>query len=248
MMIDVNAWLGNYPFQKYRVDTVDKLDAELESGGISRAYVSSIDSIFLGDPDQGNMALLARIKGRRRLRPAVIINPVMGNWRELLGKYADLGVRLARLCPNYHGYRLVSSRGMGLLEEIGKRGLLPVVQVRVEDERTHHARCRVPGVKTADIAECALKLGGMPVIACCGYFDEVVSLVRRTKNVYADISMVERLDTVASLLKEVPAGRVLFGSHTPFLYTRAAVSKVAAPGITEGNRNKIRAGNISKIL
>jgi len=44
---------------------------------------------------------------------------------------------------------------------------------------------------------------------------------------------VETLRTVDSLLKEVPQERVLFGSHTPFLQTRAAVMKLRAPYVPE---------------
>jgi len=34
------------------------------------------------------------------------------------------------------------------------------------------------------------------------------------------------MNTVAALLKEIPASRVLFGSHTPFLYTESALLKI----------------------
>ena len=57
-------------------------------------------------------------------------------------------------------------------------------------------------------------------------------------NIHVDLSFVERLDTVAALLAEVPARQVLFGSHTPFLYTRAAVMKLRTAAV---GRRELRA-------
>ena len=62
MIIDINTWLGHYPFQKLAVDNAAKLSKELKSAGINKAYVSSINAVFYADPDLGNMELAAEIK------------------------------------------------------------------------------------------------------------------------------------------------------------------------------------------
>jgi uncharacterized protein len=63
-----------------------------------------------------------------------------------------------------------------------------------------------------------------------------------------ELSHVERLRTVASLLAEVPAERILFGTHAPFLTPRAAVMKLEAPYVPAPARRAIGSSNALAIL
>jgi predicted TIM-barrel fold metal-dependent hydrolase len=63
-----------------------------------------------------------------------------------------------------------------------------------------------------------------------------------------DISFVETLNTVSALLKEIPATRVLFGSHTPFLYTRSAIMKIKAAEISQEDLDAITYGNAQRLI
>ena len=55
------------------------------------------------------------------------------------------------------------------------------------------------------------------------------------------------LDTVKDLLEQVSAEQVLFGSHTPMLYTRAAVMKWQLADVSEEIKQQIAHGNVQQL-
>ncbi|MFH1708771.1 MAG: amidohydrolase family protein [Planctomycetota bacterium] len=248
MIVDVNAWTGGWPFAVHAGFTAAQLDRHLQAAGISRALTSPVEAILAADPGPANRALLRQAARRPRLLPAPVINPGLGNWGDLLEEYAAAGVRAVRLVPNYHGYSLADPSIRAALARIAGRRILPVVQMRVEDERAHHPLFRVPAVPVADVIGLARALPRLRLAVSCAYFAEAAALGRRTGNVAVDIAFVEKLDTVPCLLAAVPAGRVLFGSHTPFLYTRSAVMKARAAGIAPADRDRILHRNAAALL
>ena len=88
----------------------------------------------------------------------------------------------------------------------------------------------------------------MPIIALCAYLGEARGLTALARNVHVDLSFLETLDAVAAALADIPARQILFGSHTPFLYTRAAVMKLAGAAIPAPDRRAIAAGNARRLL
>ena len=53
---------------------------------------------------------------------------------------------------------------------------------------------------------------------------------------------------MASLLKQVPADRVVFGSHAPFFYLESAVLKLKESALSESQLASIRADNARGLL
>jgi predicted TIM-barrel fold metal-dependent hydrolase len=118
----------------------------------------------------------------------------------------------------------------------------------MEDERTHHPLCKIPSLSVPSIVEVARRFSGLAVVALCPLYHEAVELAKGPANLRFDLAYVERMRTVPSLLAEVPEERVLFGSHTPFLQTRAAVMKTRAPSVPRDARRAIESGNARAIL
>ena len=85
------------------------------------------------------------------------------------------------------------------------------------------------------------------IVVFCPYFFEAVKL-GKIKNVYIEISFVETFKTIPALIKEIPLDKIIFGSHTPFLYTQAAISKVKYAEISEEEKEKIYFKNAVKIF
>jgi predicted TIM-barrel fold metal-dependent hydrolase len=75
-----------------------------------------------------------------------------------------------------------------------------------------------------------------------------IVLVKETNNIYVDISFAEKLDTIVSLLEEIPAKRILFVSHTPFLYTQSAAMKTKAVDISKNKFDAIAGGNALNLV
>ncbi|MBN1676080.1 MAG: amidohydrolase family protein [Kiritimatiellae bacterium] len=249
MLTDINVSLGFWPFQRFALDSAAKLSRHLKAEGISRALVSSVEAVLYPDPDVYNRLLLRRTKPYRNLLPVPVINPLHPDWRNRLRSYAATrAANAVKIFANYHSYSLRSRPVRDLAEELAGRKAPLVIQMRLEDERNQYPRMKVPGVKAADVAKLASRYPAQSFVCVCCYWNEAISLVREADNVYVDISFTERLNTVEALLRDVPAQRLLFGSHTPFLYARAAVMKMTAARIAKRDREAIASKNAARLF
>jgi predicted TIM-barrel fold metal-dependent hydrolase len=248
-VVDVNAWLGPWPFQYFHDDTAARLEARLRAEGIAHAMVGSPEAAFNPDLLAVNKLHLQRVAGSRMLHPVTALDPTKGDWRDNLSLGLDAGVAAVRLFPGYHVYELSDARALGAVEAVARAGSLALfVQMRMEDERTHHPLCRIPGVKTASIVEMARRFPSLSVVAVCPYYHEAEELGKGPANLFFEISHVERLRTVAALTRDVPRERVLFGTHVPFLQSYASIMKLDAPYVPAETRAAIGSGNAVRIV
>jgi len=222
MLVDVNCWTGHWPFQK----------------------------LLPREPaDLANEELFRKLRGLPRLHPVPVVNPALGNWNDLLDRYRRMGVRALALLPSYHGYSLNSSTMALFMDAWRETGSPPLmIYVRLEDERSHHPLCKVPPVEADHLAQFAGRFAEHTFVVCCSYFREARALLSQTENVLVDVSFIERFRTMASLLELADAGRLLFGSHTPFLYTRSSLMKVRSPHITDEARERITHANAGRVF
>jgi predicted TIM-barrel fold metal-dependent hydrolase len=247
-IIDVNTWLGSWPFDYYREDTAAKLDSLLASEGVSLAFVSTPEASLNPDYVEANRRLFRRVRRYDRLRAVVTLDPTIGGWRDALAEAGESDIAVVRIMPGYHDYRCNSAEAAALVEELDAGDGVLMVQVRMADERTHHSLCQIPATPAEDIIEFAGRHPGLPVVAICAYINEAAEIAKSAPNVSFDISHIEKMRTVPSLLERVPADRVLFGSHAPFLTLRSAKMKLTAPGVSEADRRNIASGNARRIF
>jgi predicted TIM-barrel fold metal-dependent hydrolase len=243
-MIDINVSFGSWPFQRFAENTPAKLSRHLKHEGISHALVSSIDAIFYPDPDVYNRLLVESLKPFPELLPVFTVNPILSNWEKIVDSSK---IKAVKIYPGYHNYPLLSDQIYLLADKLVENKMALMIQMRVEDERSHHPLCQIPPVPVADIIKFAKKYPLLPVICLCPYFAEAIELTAAS-NVYVDISYVETLNTIARTLRDVPAEKILFGSHTPFLYTRGATMKTEYAEIDKTTLKMITGTNARKIF
>lgn len=248
-IIDVNTWLGAWPFRYFDEDSPDELDTLMQTEGVVRAYVASTETVFNYDCPEANRRLLESVKGFSRLRPVVTINPTITGWKDLIRKYRDDGIEAVRIIPNYHDYECNAGGALEFVEQIAKEGTFALtLQIRMEDERTHNMVCRVPGTPSEHIVDLANRFPEVNIIALCAYFHEAAEISKATRNVLFELSHIETMRTVTSLLRSVPVERVLYGSHAPFLYARAATMKLMAPDVPDQAQRAIAAENAARVF
>ena len=248
-LIDVNTSLGHWPTREFSIRTAAALAKKLKGEGISSAWVSSIDAVLAPDPDPCDERLAKQLTARRGLRLVKTANPVLGGAVEQLDGWIRRHRAVAiRLLPNYHSYRLDDARVAATVRLAQKRKLPVLVQIRVEDERAHHPLMQVPAVPVADVARLAGAFRSAKFIALCAYLPEARTLTTLAGNVRVDLSFMETMDTLASALTDIPARRIVFGSHTPFLETRSAVAKLTTADIPESARQAVASGNARTLL
>jgi len=244
MIIDCNVGLGHWPFARFAEDTAAKLDDTLAKEGIDRALVSSADAVLYEEPEECNRELERRLVRFPRLVPVPVASPRVRSADLIVSKE---GIKALKIIPNYHAYSLSDERAVALATRVAERGIPLLVQMRIEDERAHYELLKVPGVTVEEIAALAARLPRLSIVALCPYFAEAVRLAA-IPNVWVDISFVENLDTLRQLLAKAPAAKVLFGSHAPWLYARAAAKKLELSSIGAPERAAIGSGNASRLF
>lgn len=244
-MFDVNISYGNWPFQNFSELTPEKLILNLKKHGINRGLISSLDTVFQSDLDFFNRELINQFKFcSEDFMPVITVNPEFANAFELMDK---LQPKIIKLIPNYHSYSLHKTSVDQLAEYCIKKHITVIIQRRIFDERAHQACCKVPGVPIEDIADFADRYHKLKILCLNVYHHEAEKLIGKRKNIFIEISSIETLNTVNSLLKIVPANQILFGSNTPFFYTRAAVMKIEAADISPETLKQITEQNIKQL-
>src|SRR5690606_23139348 len=142
MIIDINAFVGHYPFRQLTCTHAADLLALMERNGITRAVVSSLHAAFYRDAHRGNEELfedVARVGGNRLIAVATI-NPKYAGWQRDLAQAAHAWrAKAIALTPEYHGYALADEHGRAALAAIAERDVPVVLTQRLEDRRQRHA-------------------------------------------------------------------------------------------------------------
>ena len=141
IIIDVNSHLGSLPFREQGLDAAT-LVAQMNTHGITQAWVGAFEAVFGSDCRKANHDLLEQAKHYEdSLLPWAVINPASAEWELDLTNALGPGMRGVRLYPNYHGYKLTDRSVAKLLKEVaqGTRFGAPVaIYHTVVDESLDH--------------------------------------------------------------------------------------------------------------
>lgn len=256
MIVDVNCWLGHWPFRHLRDRTASQLLGRLDYLGITHALVSSIDSILYRNVQPANEALAEALAPYAdRLFPVATINPTYAAWEDDLEQAAaQLRARGIRLVPQYHGYSLDSPEALRAARECAARGLPVLVAHRIEDPRQRHHLD--PG-QTVALDQAAALLRAVPdmtliITNARGLFhsDFVRCPELRGKSWYIDLSLAE-VDyqlhrhpadrrNLGRALHYVGSEHLIFGTHLPFSYGASALVKLETMELGPAEREAVR--------
>jgi len=156
-----------------------------------------------------------------------------------------------RLHPNYHGYMLDDPDFARLLKLAAERGLIVQLALLMEDERMMHPRLRVEPVDPAPLAEAVSQTPGLQLVllnALGSLRGEPLRRMISAGSVYVEVSMLEGVGGVGNLAAQVPASRILFGSHAPLFYFEAAELKLRESPLNPEQLRAIRYENAQHLL
>jgi hypothetical protein len=253
-LIDTNVSLSRWPCRRLPLDETPALVARLRSQGVKQAWAGSFDGLLHKDIAAVNTRLAedCRKNGRGLLVPFGSVNPRLPDWEDDLRRCREEhkmpGIRLH---PNYHGYKLDDPAFARLLDLACERGLTVQLVVTMEDERTQHPLMRAPHV---DVTPLVALLASRPSLRIVllnwsrGVSSALLIKLLAAGQAYCDIATLEGVGGVANLLKQVPADRVVFGSHAPFFYLESAVLKLKESDLSEAQATSIKAGNARQLL
>lgn len=249
-LIDTNITLSRWPFRRCPLDEAPALIAKLREHGVTQAWAGTFDGLLHKDLGSANARLAAECRAHDLLVPFGAVNPKLPDWEEELRRCAEIhrmpGIRLH---PNYHGYRLDDPAFARLLALAAERKLIVQLAVVMEDERTLHPLVQIPPVDTAPLLDLLKKTPGLRLQLLNAFRtlrgEPLLRLA--AAGAHFEISMLEGVSGVANLLKQLPAERLLFGSHAPLFYFESAVLKLKESVLTPEQDRASRSGNALRL-
>jgi predicted TIM-barrel fold metal-dependent hydrolase len=253
-LIDVNVNLSRWPLRRVRSDDTAALVAKVRSQGVVQAWAGSFDGLLHKDIAGVNARLAdeCRRQGRGLLLPFGSINPKFPDWEEDLRRCAEehhmSGIRLH---PTYHGYKLDDPDFARLLRLAAERGLIVQLALIMEDRRTMHPLLQVEPTDTKPLADLVKNTPGLRLLLLNSSTtlrgEPLLELVKGGE-VYVDIAMLDGIGAIGNLLAQVPADRVLFGSHAPLFYFEASLLKLKESQLSEEQMRAICCDNARRLL
>ena len=231
-IVDSNVSLFHWPFRRLPLDDVETLVKKFRSLGIAQAWAGSFEGVLHRDIAGVNRRLAEACQQWPELIPIGSVNPELPGWEEDLrqcsGKLSMPGVRLH---PNYHGYTLDDPRFLKLLNLATEAGCFVQIAVSMEDSRTQHPQLVVQDVDLAPLADVLERVPGSRVqFLNFKPHGPIFERLAKTTDVMFDTARVDGTDGIPKLVSSLPAGRVLFGTHAPFLIPEAALIRVHESG------------------
>jgi hypothetical protein len=221
-VIDVNAYVGDYPFRHLPHPDRGVLVSVLEREGLAGAWVGHLPSAFHRDPAAGNDVLFQALASFPTLRPVPCIRPDWPHWDRALGQVVERGVPAVRAYPPQWGLSPDDPSMRALCSACGEAGIALVLTSRFEDLRQRHWMDQAGDLTAAAIRAIARGNARTRIVVCAagrGTIEEVhwgLTPAERSL-VYWDISWIwgPPEDELALLLRTVGAGRFVYGTAWP---------------------------------
>lgn len=225
-MIDVNTFIGPYPFREVPHPDPDALVRVLDREQIEAAWVGHLPSAFHRDPSAGNASLYAALQPfRDRLQPVPAIRPDWPNWKSALIAARETGAPALRAYPPQWGLAPGGGASASLCElavAAGDAGLALLLTVRFEDLRQRHSMDTAGDLGAATVRALA-RAGDSVRLVVTAASRELIEEVhwgltpREQRRVFWDISWIwgPPEDHLSKLFRTIGARRFVFGSQWP---------------------------------
>lgn len=251
MIIDVNSFLGSYPFRRVPGTSPDRLVEEMARLSIDQAWVSHLPSIFWRDPMEGNDWLLQATNDAPAMLPVPAIHPGMPGWEGELERLAASSIPAVRCDPTFYGLDPDGKEVHALVRACAAHDVPLVAAVRLEDGRQRHQRDVSPELAAAAVRSWLRTDLGVRLIvthADRAFIEEVHfgSTADEATRVWWDISWVwgPPEDHLPLLLETVGADRFVFGTGQPLRIAEGALAKLDLLDLSSGDRERLASGNV----
>jgi predicted TIM-barrel fold metal-dependent hydrolase len=233
VIIDVHAHLGHYPFSRLAACDAAGLVALMDRHGITKAVVSSLNSVFYRHAHAGNEELMAEVaKAPDRLVPLATVDPSYAGWEfdlELaVGRWRVRGIYLV---PGYHPYQLNDEPGRRALRRVAAGGLPVVLPQRLEDRRRRHWMDTTEDLRFEEVAQAARAFPELKfVLLNWGRLDvRKIRAAGLAGRILIDMTrLAVRLDReIPELIEGLGVEAVAFGTDLPISTPGPALVKLA---------------------
>lgn len=252
MILDVNAFIGKWPYWPVRSTGAGEIAGELKGWRIERAAICSTRSVFVHWEDGNREVGKACREYPGRFIPFACLGTLelshmlpCGGYH--FAGYAARGFRGIRLYPQHHSYHPLYSPFLDeILAEAEARRWPVVLPLRLI------MNWGLPSLELAVAHDLVLSRPKTTwILAGVNYLHELqmaVKLMRRCENVHLETSCVMGFEAIVKTVAQCGAERLLFGSGAPYQHGAAGVEKILHANIGESAREAILAGNALRLL
>lgn len=251
MRLDVNAFLGSYPFRRVPGTSPEALLRAMDRVAVDKAWVTHLPGIFWREPAAGNPWLYETVERYDRLAPVPAVHPGVAGWEAVVAQARELGAPAVRCDPTYYGID-PSGAGMRALAQRCAAEAVPLMMaVRLEDGRQRHPNDRAGELPPWAVRTLIRSDPGVRLIithADRPFIEEVHfgSTPEESSRILWDLCWIwgPPEDHLETLLGTVGAERFVFGTGQPLRLPENSVVKLDLLDLTPKQRTAIESGNV----
>jgi hypothetical protein len=251
MRVDVNAFLGAYPYRRVPGTAPEGVMRAMDRVGIDEAWVTHLPGLFWRAPAGGNAWLYETTAHERRMKPVPAVHPGLPGWETVLREAVDRGAPAVRADPTYYGLDPTGAAMRGLAAACGAARVPLLVAVRLEDARQCHPQDGVAELPAAAVralvrSDAAVRL--VVTHADRSFVEEVHfgSTPAEASRIWWDISWLwgPPEDDLATVIATVGVARFVFGTGQPLRIPETSVAKLDLLDLSPSERAAIESGNV----
>jgi predicted TIM-barrel fold metal-dependent hydrolase len=253
--IDVNVFLGSYPYRRVPGTTPQAVLVAMDRVGIAEAWVTHLPSLFWKDPSEGNAWLYEVAARESRFRPVPSVQPELANWREVVDEALRHGAPALRCDSQFLGVDPTGDPAKTLATRCGEIGLPLLMAVKLEDGRQRHPNDVVPDLAPSAVRSLIRHHPGIRLIithADRGFIEEVHfgSTPDEARRIWWDICWIwgPPEDHLKTLVETIGAARFLFGTGMPLRLPENGPAKLDLSDLTASERAAIERDNAIAIV
>ncbi len=253
MRIDVNAFLGHYPFRKIEGGSPALLLEAMKRTGIDQAWVSNLPAMFWRDPTEGNAMLYRVAETQPALRPVPAVHPGLANWEAALDEAAARAPAV-RVDATFLGINPLGAEMAVVASRAAELGLPIMMAVKLEDGRQRHPHDRIPDLSPAEVRgllRVDSKVRLIVTHADRDFIEQVHfgSTPAEAARVLWDICWLwgPPMDDIDHLVATIGATRFCFGTGMPLRIPESSVAKLELLRCSPAERAAIEALNANTL-
>lgn len=254
MILDVNCFIGHWPFRRIPYRTVGDIKGLMARANIQGALVTPLAGLFFKDCLSAVREMLDELEAEPspNLWPVAVVNPTFPGWQDDLKTMVDeWGCVAVRLFPNYHRYRLPDPQAADLLKVAMGRGIPLMISVRIEDERLQHWLVRIDPVPRLDLMWVLRAFPDLKLVLLELKPDEMDQLHDNiVTHSCASLDIAERRPQfhLEEMVEQLGSHRVMFGTGMPLKYPECSLHQVRDARLSGDAKQRILYRNASEMF
>lgn len=268
MLIDINAYVGNWPYRGLRGNNLNELLERMNKYGVDKTLVSNLNGLFYVDSQVANEELSNEMSLNKlfmdRFIPFATINPELPWWRESLKIcHEEYGMKGIRIFPLYHHYNLSDKNCIELVRTARDLDMPIAIPLRMTDLRERSWLDVDRALTYNDVADLVNVVPDAKYMILDARItddqqvtsDESIRILK-SANILFDTSRASGVpikgpnsESLKYLIDTFGLERVAFGTETPFVdycspFLRVAVFEQS----DESKKSLIWSGNVQRMM